>query len=94
MIGIWATHFDGTVEGRTVTVQTHSDGGYRVKTTQDTDCNGTVFGDESSMAIIPPTPKGTPIEIEEETIDEVRKQLAQEGFSDSAIIEIVGHFPA
>lgn len=94
MLGVWTTHFDGIVEGRTVTVQTYSDGGYRVKTTQDTDCDGTVFGDDSSTAIIPPIPKGTSIEIDEETIDEVRKQLAQEGFSDSAIIEIVGHFPA
>lgn len=94
MIGTWTTHYDGSVEGRSVIVQTHSDGGYRVKTTQGEDYGGNVFGDESSTAIISPTPRGTRMDVDGETIDEVKEQLTQEGFSESAIIEIVGHFPA
>jgi hypothetical protein len=94
MFGTWTTHHSGTVEDRDVTIQTHSDGGYRVKTTQGEDYDGDVSGDESSTVIIPPSPKGTPLDIDGKTLDEVRKQLSQEGFSDGAISEISGHFPA
>lgn len=93
MFETWITHHDGLIEGRSVTVQTYSEGGYRVKTVQSVDYAGKVFGDDSSKTIISPTPKGTPIDIDGETIDEVREQLTQEGFSERAAIEIVGHFP-
>lgn len=93
MSDTWITHHDGLVEGRGVVVQTYSAGGYRVKTTQGEDYAGDAFGDDSSTVIISPTPKGTSIYIDEETIDEVREQLIQEGFSEVAAIEIIGHFP-
>ncbi len=94
MFGYWTTHHEGEVEGRPVIVQTHSEGGYRVKTDQGADDEGTVFGDDSTTVIIPPTAAGRPIDIDGETIDEVRDQLKQEGFGEEAIAEIVGHFPA
>ncbi|WP_180875066.1 hypothetical protein [Stenotrophomonas maltophilia] len=93
MSGTWITHHDGFVEERRVIVQTYSDGGYRVKTTQGEDDAGDVFGDDSSTLIIPPSSKGSPIDIDGETIDEVREQLTEEGFSEEAITEIVGYFP-
>ena len=93
MCGSWTTHYKGQVEGRPVTVQTNSEGGYRVMTDQGADDEGTVFGDESSTVIISPTAAGSPIDIHEETIDEVRDQLNQEGFGEEAIAKIVGYFP-
>lgn len=94
MHGTWTTHHSGSIEGRIVTLETHSDGGYRVQTTQGEDYAGAVIGDGSSTTIIPPSAKGTPIDIEGETVDELREQLALEGFSSEAIEEIVAHFPA
>lgn len=93
MADIWTTHHEGDVEGRPVTVQTHPEGGYRVKTTQGADDEGKVFGDESSTVIITPTAAGRPIDIEGETIDEVRDQLKQEEFSEDAIQRIIDQFP-
>lgn len=94
MLGSWTTHYEGEVEGRPVNVQTHSEGGYRVKTAQGADDEGTTLVDESTIASIPPTAAGRLIDIDGETIDEVRKQLKQEGFGEEAIAEIAGHFPA
>ncbi len=93
MDGTWTTHFDGTIEQRPVVIQTYSEGGYLVKTTQGEDYDGEVFGDESNTVIVPPSPKGTPIDIDEETVDMVRHQLAVEGFSDEAIALIASYFP-
>ena len=93
MFGSWTTHHEGEVEGRPVTVQTHSEGGYRVKTDQGADDEGTVLVVESNIAIMPPTTAGRPIDIDGETIDEVRDQLRQEGFEEGAIVEILDHFP-
>ena len=93
MFGSWTTHHEAKVEGRPVTVQTHSEGGYRVKTDQGADDEGAVFRDESTIVVIPPTAAGRSIDIVGDTIDEVRKQLKQEGFGEEAIAEIVGRFP-
>ena len=94
MADTWTTHHKGTVGGRTVEVKTYSDGGYRVSTTQGEDYPGSVSGDDSSTVIIPPSAKGTPIDIDGETVDEVRNDLAAEGFTAEQIDEIVGHFPS
>ncbi len=94
MADTWTTHHKGTVGGRTVEVKTYSDGGYRVSTTQGADYPGSVSGDDSSTIIIPPSAKGTPVDIDGETLDEVRGDLAAEGFTAEQIDEIVGHFPS
>jgi hypothetical protein len=94
MPGTWTTHHKGTIGGRPVEVKTYSEGGYRVTTTQADNYDGHVGGDDSSVVIIPPSPKGTPINLEGETLDEIRRELASEGFDKKQIEEIVGHFPS
>lgn len=94
MNDIWATHRKGIYEGREVEVKTHSEGGYRVSTTQGQDHPGSASSDEAGTIIMPPTKAGRPIDIDGGTVEEVRKQLAQEGFSKKAIAAIVKHFPA
>jgi hypothetical protein len=89
----WTTHHEGTVGGRPVEVQSHSEGGYRVRTDQGADHDGSVITNEAGTAIMPPTSKGRPIEIEGETVDEIRVQLSHEGFDERQIEKIVGHFP-
>lgn len=79
----WTTHHKGTIGGRPVEVKTYSEGGYRVCTDQGADDDGGVIATEAGTAVMPPTSKGRPIDIDEETLDEVSKQLAWEGFSPS-----------
>lgn len=90
----WTTHHSGTVGGRPIVVQTHDEGGFRVRTDQGEDFPGNVTVDGSSTIIMSPTAQGTPVDIEGETLDEVRQGLAAEGFDAQQIGEIVGHFPA
>lgn len=93
MADMWTTHHEGNIGDRPVEVKTHSEGGYRVSTTQAQHDPGSVSIDGSSTAIITPTDEGRPIDIDGETIDEVKEGLADEGFSPEQIAEIVGHFP-
>lgn len=88
----WTTHHKGTVGGRPVEVKTYSEGGYRVCTDQGADDDGSVVSTDTDVAIMPPTLKGRPIVIDGETADEVREQVANEGFDEEQIDEIVGHF--
>lgn len=74
-------------------LKTSSEGDYRVSTTQGEDYPGSVSGDESSTIIIPPSRKGTPIDIDGETLGEISIGLAGEGFNNKQIEEIVSHFP-
>lgn len=89
----WTTHHTGTVGERPITVQTHDEGGYRVRTDQGEDYPGNVTVDGSSTIIMSPSAKGTPVDIDGATVDEVRQGLAEEGFNPQQIDEIVGHFP-
>jgi hypothetical protein len=90
----WTTHHSGTVAGRPVEVETYSEGGYRVRTDQGADDPGYSSRDESGGVIMPPSSKGDPIDIDGTTVDEVRDQLADEGFTAEQIEEIVRHFPS
>ena len=93
MHGSWTTHHSGDIGGRPVEVKTHSGGGYRVSTTTDKDYDGDAYSDEAGTVIMPPMAKGTPIDIDSDTIGGLRDELAQEGFDQASIDEIVGHFP-
>ena len=90
----WKSIYTGTIEGRRVQIEIHDEGGYRVHTTQGADDLGTVEVDASSALIVPPTAKGTPITIYGETLEEIRKELLVERFSESGANEIVGKLPA
>lgn len=94
MTDSWTTHYKGTVGGRDVEVKTSSEGVYRVSTTQAEDYPGSVSTDETSTIIIPPSAKGTPVNINGETLDAIRSDLAVEGFNSQQIDEIVAHFPS
>ena len=93
MFGSWTTHHTGEIGGRQVQIKTYSDGGYCVSTTLGKDYDGEVYGDDSSTVIMPPRSKGEPIDIDAETIDELCAELAEEGFDQASIDEIVSHFP-
>lgn len=87
----WKRTFTGSIGGRPVETEVYVDGGYRVRTTQGADSPGTVDGEPGSLTVIPPTEKGTTVEIDGDTLDEVRDQLIEEGFTEAEAIEIVGH---
>ncbi len=93
MANDWTTHYEGDVADRPVVVKTHDDGSYRVSTTQGADDQGSVSGDDTSVTLMPPTSKGRKIDIDGETLDEVREQLASEGFGAKDVDLIVSHFP-
>lgn len=93
MFGSWITHHKGIFEDRPVEVQTYSDGGYMVKTTQGKDYEGSEINIESDTVVMPPTPAGMKINIEGETIEEIYEQLAKEGFNRESIEKIVALFP-
>jgi hypothetical protein len=94
MADTWRAIFKATIEGRPVEGEMYDEGGYRVHTTQNADDPGTVVKDGSSTLIIPPTEKGRRITIEGETLEEVGEGLADEGFSDAAVQDIVGRLRA
>ncbi|MBT9161412.1 MAG: hypothetical protein DDT26_02718 [Dehalococcoidia bacterium] len=90
----WIQHFTGEVDGRAVSAESYTGGGYRVQTTQLGDFAGSYFSDGSSTLIIPPSYTGLPISIEGETLDELREALERESFTRSGVEEIIGYFPA
>jgi hypothetical protein len=94
MFDTWTTHHKGSVSGRPIEVQTYSEGGYRVRTTQASEVPPSVSGDESSTLIMPPVPAGAPINVDGETIDALREELKTEGFDATSIAEIVSYIPA
>lgn len=94
MADTWKSIFKGTIENRPVEIEIYDEGGYRVHTTQGADDPGIVQSDDSSILIIPPTAQGRQIAIEEETPDEIRKELLAEGFSEAAVCEIISKLSA
>lgn len=94
MTDTWKSIFKGTIESRSVEVEVYDEGGYRVHTTQGEDNSGFVQVDQSSTTIVSPTEKGREITIDGETVDELRKELIAEGFSENAANEIVGKIHA
>lgn len=80
----WKPILDEEIEGRSVTIERHDEGDYRIKTTQGSDDPGSVKRDGSSTIIIPPTERGRPITIEGSK-EEIAEQLRHEGFSDATI---------
>lgn len=86
----WTRVFEGTAEGRPIEIEVYDEGGYRVQTTQGDDHPGSVQVDQSSTAIITPTEEGREITIYGETVEALRKELINEGFSENAANEIVG----
>jgi hypothetical protein len=81
----WKEIFTKDVDGRKVVGSEHDDGGYRVSTTTASDYEGSVSGDESSTVIMPPVAAGSPVSIDGEDLEELRKNLIEEGeFSESA----------
>jgi hypothetical protein len=79
----WTTVYEGSFGGRDCKVQSYSEGGFRVITTQLCDEPGIFEAHGSSTLIIPPTTAGSEIHIEGETIDDLESNLLQDGgFSD------------
>jgi hypothetical protein len=94
MADTWTTHHKGTVGGRRVEVKTYSEGGYRVSTTAGETSASESYRDGSSFVGGVVVSKGFPIDIDGETLDEIRNYLAVEGFDPGQIEEIVGRFPS
>jgi hypothetical protein len=89
----WTTVFDGSFGGRVCILQSYSEGGFKVITTQPCDEPGVFEADGSSTLIIPPTPKGTEIHIEGETIEDLESNLVQDGgFSNDDAESIASQF--
>lgn len=94
MSGNWTTHYKGTYEGREVEVKTYSEGGYRVSTTPAEDGEGEFSVQPGSISHVPPAVKGDPLDIDGDTIAEVRRGLvADAGFSEEASALVAEHFP-
>lgn len=93
MVSSWTQVFDIEVDGRPVKGEVYIEGDYKISTTQKNDYGGAVFGDESSKGFMPPSAAGTPIEIEAETLEELKENLITDGeFSDVDAEMIVAKF--
>lgn len=97
----WTCIFKSNVAGREVDCQIYSEGGYRVLTTQADDTPGSLQHDDDESTrlhahtlIIPPTAKGTPIEIEGAVLTELRQELIENGFSDDEAGEVLAKYSA
>jgi hypothetical protein len=89
----WTTVFDGSFGGRDCKLQSYSEGGFKVITTQLCDEPGVFEADGSSTLIIPPTPAGREIHIEGETIEVLECNLVQDGgFSNDDAKSITSQF--
>lgn len=101
MANAWKTVFKGFIAGREVDCQIYSEGGYKVVTTQTDDDPGSLQHDDdqstrvhSQTMINSPTAAGTVIAPEGETLEELRKDLVANGFSETAADEIVAKYKA
>ncbi len=93
MVDFWSKVFDASIGGRSVTGETYNEGGYKVRTTQKSDYEGSVSGDSSSTLIMPPTAAGTSMEIEAESLEELESELISDGeFTQNEANEIVDKF--
>ena len=93
MTSHWTTVYEGDFEGRACIVQSYSEGGFKVITTQLCDEPGVFEADGSSTMIIPPTPAGTEIHIEGDSIEELESNLVHDGcFSSAEAKSITSHF--
>lgn len=93
MADSWEEIFEKEVDGRPVKGEVYDEGGYRVTTTQKSDYEGDVSGDESSTVIISPSAAGTKIKLEGETLEELEKELVEHGeFSDEEAKSIASMF--
>ena len=91
----WTTHFKGEIGHRAVVVETHLEGGYRVLTTADESEVGESYQlDEGTFVAGTSHAEGDMIEIEGDAIGQVRTDLADAGFDEHQINEIVGYFPS
>ena len=89
----WTTVCEGSFGGRVCQVQSYSEGGFKVITTQLCDEPGVFEADGSSTLIIPPTPAGREIHIEGETIEDLESNLVQDGgFSNVEAKSIISQF--
>ncbi|MCK2149441.1 hypothetical protein MYE70_10220 [Marinobacter alexandrii] len=93
MSDTWETVFEAEIDGRNVKGEVYSKGGYKVSTTQKSDYEGHISSDDGSTIIIPPSAAGEPIEIDGESLDELERELVEDGeFSSSEAKKIVGKF--
>ena len=93
MANSWTQVFEVEVDGRPVKGEVYTEGDYKISTTQKNDYEGVVFGDDSSKGFIPPSAAGTPIEIEAESLEELKENLITDGeFSNEDAEAIVAKF--
>lgn len=93
MASSWTQVFDIEVDRRPVKGEVYIEGDYKISTTQKNDYEGNVFEDESSKVFMPPHAAGTPIEIEAETLEELKENLITDGeFSDEDAEVIIAKF--
>ncbi len=85
----WKKIFKGNLEGRDIEIEEYNEGGYKVKTTQNEDDEGSVSVDKSSTTIIPPTEAGREITIEGETKEDLIKDMVSEGFTEDGVKNII-----
>jgi hypothetical protein len=86
----WTKIFKVEIDGRPVTGLKSEDGDFRVSTVQKSDSEPKVFGDDASIGILDPMPAGRPIDIDAATIDDLRRDLVDDGeFSEDQVREIV-----
>ena len=75
-------------------VETYDDGGsLRVTTNHGEDHDPTAFVDEHGITRMPPISKDDAVRLDGETVDEITAQLADVGFNEDQVEEIVAHFP-
>ena len=94
MSDTWTTHGTANVGGRLVEALTYSEGGFRVITTQKGDVVSEGYRDGDAVLIPTPIPDGTRLRLDGESLDELRGQVLENGFSLDEAGEITSMFPA
>lgn len=79
----WKTIKKVKLPSRDAEIQENGDGDYRIRTTTSVEDDGLAEVDENSILIIPPTPAGSPVDIDVEDIATLPKDLEEVGITDS-----------
>jgi hypothetical protein len=88
----WKIIFETEINGRPVKGEVYEEGGFKITTTQKEDFDGSVSGDDGSPVITSPISAGQPIEFNAETLDELKKDLITDSFTDEEATEIIDKF--
>ena len=85
MGNVWITIFDQSVNGRTVKIETHIEGGYKATTTALKDYPGNLIQTDSEIIIMPPDGAGYIVEWEDDDLQDLCNELLKHDFTEADV---------